>query len=390
MSQTSSSQQPDPQPTPPRHPSTMPTPKWLRVIPSGLRIKLKEKFRHSADRFFDTYLEPWYLRRQQFARQQPDQPLSYYYEARWALEQLHSPFSDAKRNPIKPFQKHFVLPKPNPNGPKDPVDGMPEVPMELCTPFHSKSSADFLKIGRNNVSNMLDILKFGGGELPKDARILDFGCYCGNMMRALAPYTEQGEVWGADLDGDPITWAMLHLTPRFRFLFTNSSPHLPFEDRYFDLIYCGSVFSHIEAPDAWLAELARILRPGGRLYLTMIDKPGLDTYIKDWPDLSISKEAVAFMTPEQLKSDYAQMVINRSPWQHAIFDREFFLNKCRACFDVISANPFVYSYQTAVLLRKRDTARGAKASTASSAALQTHVNGAAISTEPKPTPQTVS
>ena len=357
MSEVSSQSQSIPDGRAPGMPSKPPLPKWLRSFPQGLRVKMRERLRNTFEHFFDAYLEPWYLKRQRFAQQQPDKTMDYYYEARWALEQLHSPFSDAKRNPVQPFKKHYVLPKADPNGPKDPYDKLPAVPIELCTPFRSNSSEEFLKVGRDNVKNMRELLRDGGGDLKPDARILDFGCYCGNMMRALSEFTEKGEVWGADLDGDPVTWAMLHLTPKFRFLFTNSAPHLPFEDRYFDLIYCGSVFSHIEAADAWLAELSRILRPGGRLYVTMIDKPGLERYITDWPDVSLSQEAVAFTTPEQRSSDYAQMVINRSPWQHAIYDREFFLNKCRATFDVVSVTPFVYSYQTAVLLKKRDTSR---------------------------------
>ncbi len=339
-----------------------PLPRMLGALPGDLRAKLRERLRGTFDQFFDTYLEPWYLRRQQFAKQQPDKTLDYYYEARWALEQLYSPFSDAKRNPVKAFEKHYVIPKAEPNGPVDPVDGLPIVPTSMCTPFHAKDSATLLQVGRDNVAKMRTVLrdgkaKGGDGDLSPDSRILDFGCYCGNMMRALGEFTDEGEVWGADLDGDPVTWAMTHLTPKYRFMFTSSSAHLPFEDRYFDLIYCGSVFSHIEAPDAWLAELSRILRPGGQLYVTMIDKPALAKYIKEWPDVSIAREATGFMTKEQLESDYAQMVINRSPWQHAIFDREFFLNKARQTFDVVSVAPFVYSYQTAVLLTKRDTAR---------------------------------
>ena len=51
------------------------------------------------------------------------------------------------------------------------------------------------------------------------------------------------------------------------------SPHLPFEDRSFGLVYCGSLFTHIDdLAEAWLAELHRVLRPGGRLYFSIHDQ----------------------------------------------------------------------------------------------------------------------
>jgi SAM-dependent methyltransferase len=43
---------------------------------------------------------------------------------------------------------------------------------------------------------------------------------------------------------------------------------LLFEDGEFDLVLCSQVIEHLLAPERGLAELARVLRPGGRLLLT--------------------------------------------------------------------------------------------------------------------------
>lgn len=43
---------------------------------------------------------------------------------------------------------------------------------------------------------------------------------------------------------------------------------LPFEDGAFDVIFMVTVFGEIEAQDAFLAEAARVLRPGGVLSIT--------------------------------------------------------------------------------------------------------------------------
>ena len=48
-------------------------------------------------------------------------------------------------------------------------------------------------------------------------------------------------------------------------------PPLPYSDEAFDVIYCISVFTHLDDAHtrAWLRELKRVLRPGGVLLLTI-------------------------------------------------------------------------------------------------------------------------
>ena len=53
--------------------------------------------------------------------------------------------------------------------------------------------------------------------------------------------------------------------PRARIYANDEQPPLPEADAGFDLVYCGSVFSHLEDWAPWLLELRRVLRPGGRL-----------------------------------------------------------------------------------------------------------------------------
>ena len=43
---------------------------------------------------------------------------------------------------------------------------------------------------------------------------------------------------------------------------------LPFPDEAFDFVLCSEVLEHVSAPGRLLEEVARILRPGGTLYLT--------------------------------------------------------------------------------------------------------------------------
>lgn len=47
---------------------------------------------------------------------------------------------------------------------------------------------------------------------------------------------------------------------------------LPFADATFDLVICWDVVEHVQDPERLLAELARVLRPGGRALLTVINR----------------------------------------------------------------------------------------------------------------------
>jgi len=43
----------------------------------------------------------------------------------------------------------------------------------------------------------------------------------------------------------------------------------PFDDASFDAVLCNQVLEHVFTPDAFLKEIARVLRPRGRLLLTV-------------------------------------------------------------------------------------------------------------------------
>jgi SAM-dependent methyltransferase len=44
---------------------------------------------------------------------------------------------------------------------------------------------------------------------------------------------------------------------------------LPFSDRSFDTVMCTSVLEHVEEPERAVEEMARVLKPGGRLLITV-------------------------------------------------------------------------------------------------------------------------
>lgn len=107
-------------------------------------------------------------------------------------------------------------------------------------------------------------------ELGRDHQVLEIGCASGRVLRHFACQSGAGRVCGCDINLRHIEWIRLFLPKAIRILQSTILPNLPFEDRSFDLICAYSVFTHIDHLElAWLAEIRRILKPGGIAYLSI-------------------------------------------------------------------------------------------------------------------------
>lgn len=93
-----------------------------------------------------------------------------------------------------------------------------------------------------------------GEELPQ-LKILDFGCGNGGLVDFLRA---QGlDAIGADPFGARYTaWHKDHL-------YRIEDGRLPFNDGYFDIVVTNQVFEHVQTIEPCLAEIERVLKPGG-------------------------------------------------------------------------------------------------------------------------------
>jgi SAM-dependent methyltransferase len=142
------------------------------------------------------------------------------------------------------------------------ADGLPVPPADLIVRVAGTADVDwFLEGGRLGYETVR-------AHAPdRLASVLDFGCGCGRVTRYwLGTGTR---VAGSDLNEDAVEWCRRNL-PFARFELNGLAPPLAFDDGAFDLVYGLSVFTHLpeELQVAWLHELSRVLRPGGRLLLT--------------------------------------------------------------------------------------------------------------------------
>jgi SAM-dependent methyltransferase len=93
-------------------------------------------------------------------------------------------------------------------------------------------------------------------------RVMDLGCGAGDsvdLFRSVDP----GVSWvGVDIEDSPEVAGRTRADADF---VTFDGRSLPFDGASFDLVYCKQVLEHVEHPRELLAEVARVLRPGGHL-----------------------------------------------------------------------------------------------------------------------------
>ncbi len=100
---------------------------------------------------------------------------------------------------------------------------------------------------------------------------LDFGCGCGRVLRHFPKLgLKDLSLYGSDYNAFLIDWCRQNL-PFARFEVNNLKPPLKYPNALFDFVYAISVFTHLTEPlqFEWLDEMARIIKPGGCLALTV-------------------------------------------------------------------------------------------------------------------------
>ncbi|MFN0027324.1 MAG: class I SAM-dependent methyltransferase [Acidimicrobiales bacterium] len=124
------------------------------------------------------------------------------------------------------------------------------------------------------------ILPLAAHFLHGARRVLDVGCGEGQIARlAVAGGAEL--VVGVDPTRAQIRLALQRAGgPSYA---RSGADGLPFADDAFDAVVACLVFEHIEAVDAAIAEVARVLQPGGR-FLFFLNHPLLQTPSSGWID----------------------------------------------------------------------------------------------------------
>ncbi|MEJ8651626.1 methyltransferase domain-containing protein [Streptomyces sp. MS1.AVA.3] len=104
--------------------------------------------------------------------------------------------------------------------------------------------------------------------LQEGDRVLDAGCGTGRALPALrAAVGPRGTVLGADLTPEMLRAAVRAGRDRDAALLLADVTRLPLADAALDAVFAAGLLSHLPDSAGGLAELARAVRPGGRLAL---------------------------------------------------------------------------------------------------------------------------
>lgn len=239
-----------------------------------------------------------------------------------------------------------VIRSNRPDGP-----GVPLPPEELR---FWKTEEAYLQGGRGHVNRMCQLLTAKGCPMEEAKRILDFGCGAGRMIRHLPAIAPDAECWGVDIHSDAIRWCRHHLSPAMNFAVATTVPHLPFPDNYFDVIYCGSVFTHIEDTEqTWLLELARILAPAGYLYVTIHDEHTIDLFYDRDSNVALARSVKERPVFSENKDRFSMIVLGRGEESQVFYDSQYFRSLVPPMLRWICRVPGHFHYQSAVVLKRK-------------------------------------
>jgi SAM-dependent methyltransferase len=96
--------------------------------------------------------------------------------------------------------------------------------------------------------------------------VLDWGCGPGRVAVHIVRWWPELNLQGCDIDAEAIGWCNQNILPG-AFSVTSPYPPLPYAAESFDAVLACSVMTHLsrETQLLWLAEISRVLRPGGVL-----------------------------------------------------------------------------------------------------------------------------
>lgn len=229
---------------------------------------------------------------------------------------------------------------------------LPVPPQNLWLGYGA-NEVEYIESGRRDVEKMKFQLEEAGFRAVKGMKILDLGCGGGRMIRHWIEEATDSSIWGCDISADHIYWLKGHLSPPFHFFLNTTIPHLPFADRMLDMVYAGSVFTHIDDfAEAWLMEVARVLKPGGMAWISIHDEEAVKKLLNPASEHPLSRLIEGLVDEAGLRKNRV-VCIGEDADSQVFYASAYMREWMEGSFEIRAVVPGGYGYQTVYVLRKR-------------------------------------
>lgn len=162
----------------------------------------------------------------------------------------------------------------------------------IYTTLYNQEERNYDLTSSPRIKKMIDIINRLD---PKEKKILDVGCYDGTLLGMIK--NKNNELFGLEASEYGVI-KCLEKGIRVTSFFFDDVQNLPYEDKYFDIVLAGEIIEHIYDTDFFLAEIARVLKPGGYLLLSTPNVASLGRRIM----LALGKNPIIEVTPNEKDS----------------------------------------------------------------------------------------
>ncbi|NER81934.1 MAG: methyltransferase domain-containing protein [Leptolyngbya sp. SIO1D8] len=117
------------------------------------------------------------------------------------------------------------------------------------------------------ITNTLSFLVVWAGIAPQD-QVLDVACGTGEFERLLTAKHPQQAITGVDFSASMLAIAREKCAAFSQVRFRQASATaLPWPQPQFDIVVCANAFHYFDQPTSVLAEMGRVLHPGGKIVI---------------------------------------------------------------------------------------------------------------------------
>jgi SAM-dependent methyltransferase len=221
--------------------------------------------------------------------------------------------------------------------------------------------------GLTDARSVSGLIQRYAGKGPEPLKILDFSCGLGRLLRYMVQFAPQHQYVASEVNPKALEW-LKGAYPQVNILQAGPTPPLDLPGDSLDAAYCFSIFTHYSEPlhEQWLEELARVLRPGGLLVLTIhgyaiLNLMATDAYVRTIMRLgeasidalreTVDATGYAFYL-SYFEPDAPQLGVDGNQFGMAFISPDYVLRHWTSHFDVVWFDPgAVAKWQDFVVLR---------------------------------------